>query len=321
MEARGPRPYWGGMGRAWLYLVGFVCWGQLRRSSVSLWTAAAVTGVVVIWVALETHAGRWELRQRRMVRNGPRYGQFWQCAVYEHLALTTGSTAGPTGAAVAAVCLGVAPALQAPLVQQRWGFMNFSIWVIHGVYLGFLLPVLTLACVHTFVDAENEAWVWIWSRPLPRSGLYLAQWLGTLPWSVAVTLGSLGGLALAGGTFGHLAWQLYLWPALIGTLAFTALFHVIHVFFRRPVVIGLIYVFFFEYLIGSLPGSLKQLSLTFHTRSLMYNSAQIAGYPVEMLPLTDPSSPVVAWWVLGGATVALLCGGAWLYRRWERWPT
>ena len=59
------------------------------------------------------------------------------------------------------------------------------------------------------------------------------------------------------------------WPALIGsTLAYAALFHVLGAWVRRPAMIALLYAFFFEMIVGLMPGHLKRISVTFYTRCI-----------------------------------------------------
>ena len=65
------------------------------------------------------------------------------------------------------------------------------------------------------------------------------------------------------------------------------------------------------------PGSLKLLSLTFYARCLMYNAAEAAGYPVEMLEMSQTISSTTAWTVLAGAALILTCAGMWLFARLE----
>jgi ABC-type transport system involved in multi-copper enzyme maturation permease subunit len=155
------------------------------------------------------------------------------------------------------------------------------------------------------------------TRPIPRSGIYLAKFLGTLPWCLAFSAGGFVAVCLAGGAHGREALARF-WPAAVmGTVVFAALFHLIGALFRRPVVVGLVYVFFFEALVPALPGSLKLLSLTFYVRSLMYNEAADAGYPAEMLEVSEPVSPTTAWAVLAAATAALTLLGMWLFSRSE----
>ncbi|MBN9517510.1 hypothetical protein J0H58_03170, partial [bacterium] len=134
---------------------------------------------------------------------------------------------------------------------------------------------------------------------------------------VAFAVGAFAALCLAGADLGREALALY-WPAAAGaTVAFSALFHLVGAAFRRPVVVGLVYVFFFEALVAALPGSLKLLSLSFYARSVIYNEAVAAGYPGPMLEVPGAVSSATAWTVLALATAALLALGAWRFARAE----
>jgi hypothetical protein len=200
-----------------------------------------------------------------------------------------------------------------------WAMMNFSRWVVLVLYLGFILPLFTLSYASGAfgTDRESRTLVWLMTRPIPRSAIYLGKFVGTLPWCLAFSGGGFVALCLAGGPDGREALALY-WPAaLAGTVAFAALFHLIGALFRRPVVVGLVYVFFFEALVGTLPGSLKLLSLSFYARCLMYNGAVAAGYPADMLEVAQPVSSQTAWAVLAAATVGLSVLGAWRFARSE----
>jgi hypothetical protein len=202
---------------------------------------------------------------------------------------------------------------------RDWAFVNFSRWVVLTVYLGFILPLFTLSYASGAFGAEREGrtFVWLMTRPIPRSAIYLAKFLGTLPWCLLFSLGGFVVLCVAGGENGRRALQLY-WPAaLAATVAFASLFHLIGAVFRRPVIVCLVYVFFFELLVGTLPGSLKLMSLTFYARSLMYNGAAAAGYPVGMLGVPEAVSATTAWSVLVAATVGLTAVGTWLFARSE----
>lgn len=204
---------------------------------------------------------------------------------------------------------------------QSWGFMNFSRYAVLLVFMGFVLPLFTLSYASGAfgTDRETRSLVWLMTRPIPRSGIYLAKFLGTLPWCVAFGVGGFALICWAGGAIGAAAFARY-WPAAaVGTVAFAALFHLVGALFRRPVVIGLVYVFFFETVIAILPGSLKLLSLTFYTRSLMYNEAVAAGHPGEMLPAITGQAVTsgTAWAVLAAAPVAITLLGMWLFSRSE----
>jgi hypothetical protein len=49
----------------------------------------------------------------------------------------------------------------------------------------------------------------------------------------------------------------------------------------------------------------------------MYNSAEAAGFPVEMLEAAQPVSSTTAWAVLAVAAIALTGLGMWLFARLE----
>lgn len=202
---------------------------------------------------------------------------------------------------------------------DNWAYMNFSRWVVLGAYFGFVLPMFTLAYASAAFGTERESGslVWVMTRPIPRSAIYLAKFLGTLPWCVVFGLGGFVVLCLAGGELGVRALKMY-WPAAVaGTIAFSAMFHLIGALFRRPVVVGLVYVFFYEALVAALPGSLKLLSLTFYSRSIVYNAATAAGYTTNMLDLPQAESTANALAVLAIATASLTVLGMWLFARLE----
>ena len=226
----------------------------------------------------------------------------------------------PVGNAVQSLLLSVPHAVaESKQFVNNWAFMNFTRWVIVGTYLGFVLPLFTLAYASGAIGAEREgrSLVWLLTRPVPRSAVYLGTFAGTLPWCVLFGVGGFAALCLAGGDEGRRALALY-WPAAVGgTLAFSALFHLIGALRRRPVVIGLVYVFFYEGLVAALPGSLKKFSLNYYARCLVYNEAHAAGYPADMLDVPAPVSSATAWAVLLGAAVVLTGVGMWLFSRAE----
>jgi ABC-type transport system involved in multi-copper enzyme maturation permease subunit len=202
-----------------------------------------------------------------------------------------------------------------------WAFLNFSRWVVFAIYLGFLLPLFTLAYASGAMGTEREerTLIWLLTRPLPRGAIYLAKFIGVLPWCVAVAVAGLAALCLAGGALGARAFAVY-WPAAIaGAVGFSALFHLVGAAFRRPAVLGLVYIFFFELLVANLPGSLKRLSLNFYCRSLLYNEATAAAPAVtpDSLDVFDPAPAATAWTVLAAAAVVLTLVGMWLFTRHE----
>jgi ABC-type transport system involved in multi-copper enzyme maturation permease subunit len=291
------------------------------------WVAVGLLAVVTIWVgAVTLSPAGWGLPDRK-VRRGMTYRQ------YAELIRPGNRLTSPTirddlrpnvfdplqyNLQSLVMYVPLAVLNSAPFLAD-WAVMNFSRWVVLGAYLGFVLPMFTLAYASGAIgtDRESRSLVWLMTRPLPRSAIYLGKFLGTLPWCLAFSGGGFVALCLAGGEQGRQALALY-WPAaLAATVAFSALFHLIGAVFRRPVVVGLVYVFFFEALVGALPGSLKLLSLSFYARCLMYNGATAAGYPAGMLGVPQPVTAATAWAVLAAATVGLTGLGMWFFARSE----
>ena len=209
----------------------------------------------------------------------------------------------------------------ARLRQETRPLAVFSRWVVFLLFLGFLLPLFSLSFATGALGQEREgrSLVWLMTRPLPRSGVYLAKFLGMLPWCLALTVGGFGLLCLAGGETGRRAFLLYAPGVFAGSLAFAALFHLFGALLPRPSIVALLYAFFFETLLSELPipGTLKRLSINYYTRCLLYSAGETEGVPVESSSLFVPVSPTTAWVVLTGVTVGLTVLGMWLFAKME----
>jgi hypothetical protein len=80
-----------------------------------------------------------------------------------------------------------------------------------------------------------------------------------------------------------------------------------------------VYAFFFETLVANLPGSLKELSLNYYVRSLLYNeaTAAVATVAPSSLDVYAPADPVTAWVTLLLAALGLTLLGMYLAGRQE----
>jgi ABC-type transport system involved in multi-copper enzyme maturation permease subunit len=211
----------------------------------------------------------------------------------------------------------VAAACRASL--DRSGFFVFSNWMVFTIFVGFLLPIWSLSFATEALggDREGRNLVWLLTRPMPRAAIYLAKFVAILPWSVALNVGGFGLLCLLAGAPGHLAFSRY-WPAVLGaTLAFSALFHMMSACFRRAAVVALVYSFFLETLLGSMPGYMKRVSIAFYTRCLMFDAAKEFGVEPEKPSIYLPVDGMTAWSVLASVTVALLLAGMVVFSRTE----
>jgi ABC-2 type transport system permease protein len=219
-----------------------------------------------------------------------------------------------------------------PKTREDYAFTNFSRWVVLNLYVSFLLPLFTLAYATGAIGTEREGrtLLWLTSRPLPRWAVYLAKLLGMLPWCVGVSVFAFAVLGLAGGEYGRKAVGVF-WPlAVAGGVAFGCVFHMIGAVFRRPTILGLVYVFFFETVLAVLPGGLKQFSLNYYLKSLFYNRLValtsvphpdppgFLGVRPEGLETYQAAADGTAWLVLSVVSVAVTAVGAWLFHRLEQ---
>jgi ABC-2 type transport system permease protein len=108
------------------------------------------------------------------------------------------------------------------------------------------------------------------------------------------------------------------WPAVFwGTMAFSALYHLMGAFIRWPAVVALLYSFFIETLLGNMPGYLKRASIGFYMRCMMFDAAKDFGVEPEKPSVYLAVDGTTACWILFGATVVLLGVGMALFSRTE----
>ena len=295
--------------RAWVALVALSIRRQARmRQMVAV--ALALLGLAVLFVSLVTATGSWKLTDRRPRPRDPTYRQTVELVIMLQV---------PQAGNLAASSLELAVAGSVGTALDHSAFLVFSRWVVFAIFQSFLLPLWTLSFATDAIGNERESrtLIWLFTRPMPKPAIYLAKYVAALPWCLGLNLLGFLGICLAAGEPGRLALRLF-WPAVFwGTIAFAALFHLIAAAFRRPAIVGLIYSFFFETLVGDLPGDLKRMSLSFYIRSLMFEAVEPLDLQPDQLTVYNPVGGWTAWGVLAGATIAFLVIGMIVFARSE----
>jgi len=295
--------------RAWFALIRLSIRRQARMQQM-VWIALGLLALTMFFVGMNTSLGRWPLTHRRLRPNPYTYRDSLLLMTKQQAEL---SRAEPASALQWAVIGSVA------MAYDQSGFMIFSRWVVFAIFQAFLLPLLTLSFATDAIGGEREArtFIWLFTRPLPRSSIYLAKFIATLPWCLGFNLVGFAAVCLCAGEIGREALRLY-WPAIAwGTLAFAALFHLIAAIFRRPAIVALLYSFFFEVLVSDLPGDLKRVSLSFYIRSLMFGATRELDIEPDALNVYAPVEGGTALLVLVGASVVLTLIGMWVFSRQE----
>jgi ABC-type transport system involved in multi-copper enzyme maturation permease subunit len=195
--------------------------------------------------------------------------------------------------------------------EWGWTAIGFTRTILLGLYLGFLLPLLSLAFASQSLGGEWEerTLIWVLTRPVPRPWIYFAKFLAAVPWTFGLTLGGWFLLGALGGL--QALWATWcLWPAAaLGTLTYLTLFQLLGAAFRRSTIIGVTYAFVVETLIGSMPGMIKRASVNFYSRCLLYDLAARVGLDQPKEPHSTGVTPERAAFFLpvsGTTAVAVL---------------
>jgi ABC-2 type transport system permease protein len=199
---------------------------------------------------------------------------------------------------------------------------NFINQILLPIYVAFLLPISCLCYATAGIagDREEGTLVYLLATPLPRLLIYAAKYVSALVLTLAWTL---GGLALLGQAAGPVAVEVVAvvwWPVLLATLAYVGLFQLFGALFRRATVVALGYALFLEVLVGSMPGIIKRVAVSFYAQSLIFAAASPFGvepsgphHPAMFLPIAAP----VAVAVLITAAAGLFLLGGWTFAQRE----
>jgi ABC-type transport system involved in multi-copper enzyme maturation permease subunit len=159
---------------------------------------------------------------------------------------------------------------------------GFMVW---WLYLRFIVPVLALYYGTALVadEVEDKTITYLFTRPIKRGAVLLGKFLAYFVCTVMVVLPSLmlvyflmglSGSSLA-ATFPSLLKDLGL--IVLGLLAYGGLFAWVGARFKRPLVIGLIFVFGWEQFALVIPGYIRQLTIAYYIQSMVPHAVMGEG--------------------------------------------
>ncbi|MBI4602327.1 MAG: ABC transporter permease [Planctomycetes bacterium] len=205
-------------------------------------------------------------------------------------------------------------------VRATWSARRFGDLVVLKLLGLFFVPVVALMFGTGAIgdDRDERSLVYLVTRPMARSGIFAGKLLAVLPHVLVLNGGGLVLLWLLATVWGRPelegALAHYLAPVLLSSLAYVAFFHCLAALFRHATLISIAYVFFVEVFLGSVPGILKRVSISFYTASMVYGS----GAPLSPPPVFLPIDASTARWVLAGLAVGFLALGAAAFSRREQ---
>lgn len=159
-------------------------------------------------------------------------------------------------------------------------------------------------------EIEDQTLTYPFSRPVGRAWLYGARVIAAL---VPVALLTLPAGFLAGASIGPETAARFLLATTLSTLAYGALFALVGQLLKWPTWLGLVYLIFWEQMVGLVPGFLGRLTLQTHLRAVAELGA--GGSPWQAY--WTPPGTATSLLVLGCFTAACLWLGGQRIRRRE----
>ncbi len=173
------------------------------------------------------------------------------------------------------VALG-APVLQGPRGVRMTGpaIFGMMIWIF---YLRFTIPVLGVFYGTSLIadEVEDKTITYLFTRPIRRGAVLVGKYLAYLGCTIFVVLPSVMLVYLLvvpmngslGGSFLDLVKDLTLLA--IGLAVYGALFAFIGAKFKRPLLIGLVFIFGWEQIALAFPGYLKYYTVAYYLQALV----------------------------------------------------
>ena len=207
---------------------------------------------------------------------------------------------------------------------QRIGGMGVFGIMIWMLFLRFVIPVLGVFYGTALMadEVEDKTITYLFTRPVPRGAVLVGKYLAYLACTSLVVLPSvmlvyflLIRFSEIPGTFIQLVTDLGL--LFIGLAAYGALFAFVGAFFKRPLVIGLVFVTGWEQTAMALPGYMKRFTVAYYLQALVPHSMPAEGV-VSLLQgmfRDTPPAAVCLFWLSVYVVVFLYLAGRTVERK------
>jgi ABC-2 type transport system permease protein len=202
--------------------------------------------------------------------------------------------------------------------QRVGGFGVFGV-MIWMLFLRFIVPVLGVFYGTALMadEVEDKTITYLFTRPIARGAVLVGKYLAYLACTFLVVLPSvmivyflLVPFSELPATFGNLLIDLGLLA--LGLAVYGGVFAFVGAFFKRPLVIGLVFAFGWEQVTLALPGSMKQFTVAFYLQSLVPHAMPSDGVTSLLQGMFRETPPiyVALFWLF-----AYLLGFLWLATR------
>jgi ABC-type transport system involved in multi-copper enzyme maturation permease subunit len=182
-------------------------------------------------------------------------------------------------------------------------------------FIQFSVPILGVFYGTSLIadEVEDKTITYLFTRPIPRSAVLMGKYLAYLACTIFVVLPAvvliwllivpIGGSLGAG--FPDLVKDLVLLA--IGLAVYGALFALVGSVFKRPLLVGLVFIFGWETIVMALPGYLKRFTIAFYLRGLVPHALP-SDSPMAIIQALFRETPplAVALFWLAAITVGCL---------------
>jgi len=190
------------------------------------------------------------------------------------------------------------------------------------MFIPLVIPVASLCFASSCIARERQekTLVYLLASPTPRWLVFLSKVVAAALLSASLTAVAFTGLFLASNLMNAQAALAMLPGIVLGTLAYVCLFGLLSVVFQRATIIGLVYTFFLENLVGNIPGIAKRVAISFYIRCYTFEAAAPFGIGPAGSRNEEVFQPVDGWtaaWALAGIAVGAYLAGAVIFSRRE----
>lgn len=176
--------------------------------------------------------------------------------------------------AVGIVVAGVASAVGAS--DEIDDPLEAAVQVISNLGFAVLVPVVALVFASASLGdtREDGTLVYLWLRPMARWPVVVGAWLAAITVSLPLTVVPLGVAALLSGGGGELLGATTL-AAVVGVVAYSALFVLLGLIVKNSIVWGLGYVLVWEGVVAAFGSFAARLAIRGYTRSILTSITDI----------------------------------------------
>lgn len=164
-------------------------------------------------------------------------------------------------------------------------------------------------------EVDDKTITYLFMRPIPRSTIFLGKYLSGVFMGLCIIIPSailcftiLSTLDPMSEVISHLGiFAKDLGILALGTMVYIAVFGFLGAFFKKPVLIGILFALVWESLITFVPGYISKFTVLHYLQSLLPHPSAQRGVQELFQQMTSPPIAILMLFIIAGAFTALGC--------------